>query len=137
MGANRISGMVIGLVLALVGLALYPVYAGATDTLYRQFTARCTLAGGDTTLRVHSSAGTDYAVSASGTSCVARTVTGSLAGASGLTSAAAVGTAILADAGAVSLLSEDNRPIAVTRTVTSPTTIPSSLTSGTQAYTAT
>ena len=48
----QIRAMVVGLVVALVGLALYPVYAQATDRLYRQFVQSCQVQG-DTVLRLH------------------------------------------------------------------------------------
>ena len=61
----QIRAMVVGLVVALVGLALYPVYAQATDRLYRQFVQSCQVQG-DTVLRLHDTGENQYTLASSG-----------------------------------------------------------------------
>ena len=59
MGMNTIKAMIFALVLAIVGLALYPTYAKAADSLKLQFQARCQLGERDM-IRLHDADGTKY-----------------------------------------------------------------------------
>ena len=43
--SGNIQGMVVGFVIALVGIVLYGEYAGAADGLYREFVDSCEVSG--------------------------------------------------------------------------------------------
>ena len=93
MGGMNMGGMILGFIIGIVGLALFPVYADASDTLYREFVPRCQLADQSTTLVLTVAdptgipggvAGTHMRLVATGTTCTG-VLTGSTAAGTMLT----------------------------------------------------